>query len=75
MLYKKYPELSLSSLYLSNQVTSHRAAAIEDLRLKLPKLELSKFDGDIINWREFWKKFLIAYRKVNHFWTFTNLRN
>ena len=75
MLYKKYPELSLSSLYLSNQVTSHRTAAIEDLRLKLPKLELSKFDGDIINWREFWKKFLIAYRKVNHFWAFTNLRN
>ena len=46
MLYKKYPELSLSSLYLSNQVTSHRTAAIEDLRLKLPKLELSKFDGE-----------------------------
>ena len=38
MLYKKYPELSLSSLYLSNQVTSHRTAAIEDLRLKLPIL-------------------------------------
>ena len=75
MLDKKYPKLSLSSLYLSNQGTFHRTAAIEDLRLKLPKLELSKFDGDIINWREFWKKFLIAYRKVNHFWTLTNLRN
>ena len=30
------------------------------LKVKLPKLALCKFDGDIINWKGFWDQFLIA---------------
>ena len=48
-LKKTPPPASLSSLDISNQGRIPRTTQIQDVRVKLPKLELSKFDGDIIN--------------------------
>ena len=48
---KKLPPPSLSLLDISNQGSTHRTTQIQDVRVKLPKLDFSKFDGDIINWR------------------------
>ena len=60
MFEKTPPSSSLSSLDISNQESTPRTTQIQDVRVKLPKLELSKFDGDIINWQGFWDQFLIA---------------
>ena len=57
---KTPPSPSLSSLDISIQGSTPRTTQIQDVRVKLPKLELSKFDGDIINWQGFWDQFLIA---------------
>ena len=58
---KKTPPPSLlSSLDISHQGSTHRTPKIQDVTVKLRKLELSKFDGNIINWRGFWDQFLIT---------------
>ena len=49
-LEKTPPPPSLRSLDISNQGSTPRTTQIQDVRVKLSKLELSKFDGDIINW-------------------------
>ena len=49
-LKKTPPPPSLSSLDISSQGSTPRTTQIQDVRVKLTKLELSKFDGDIINW-------------------------
>ena len=59
-LKKTPPSPSLSLLDISNQGSAPRPTQIQDVRIKVPKLELSKFDGDIINWQGFWDQFLIA---------------
>ena len=59
-LKKTPPPPSLSSLDISNQGSTSGTTQIQDVKVKLPKLELSKFDGDIINWQGFWDQFLIA---------------
>ena len=59
-LKKTPPPLSLSSLDIFNQESSHRTTQVQDVGVRLPKLELSKFDGYIINWQGFWDQFLIA---------------
>ena len=59
-LKKTPPPPSLSSLDVSNQGRTPRTTQIQDVRVTLPKLELSKFDGDIINWQRFSDQFLIA---------------
>ena len=46
---KTLPPLSLSLLDISNQGSTPRTTQIQDVRVKLPKLELPKFDGDIFN--------------------------
>ena len=28
--------------------------------VKLPKLEVSTFDGDILNWKSFWEQFCVS---------------
>ena len=47
-------------LGISNQGSTSRTIQIQDVRVKLPKLELSKLDGDIISWQRFWDQFPIA---------------
>ena len=59
-LKKTPPPPSLSSLDVSNQGRTPRTTQIQDVRVKLPKLELSKFDGHIINWQGFLDQFPIA---------------
>ena len=59
-LRKTPPSPSLSLLDISNQGSAPRPTQIQDVRIKVPKSELSKFDGDIINWQGFWDQFLIA---------------
>ena len=49
-LKKTPPPPSLRSLDISSQGSTPRTIQIQDVRVKLAKLELSKFDGDIINW-------------------------
>ena len=49
-LKKTPPPPSLRSLDISSQGSTPRTTQIQDVRVKLAKLELSKFDGDIINW-------------------------
>ena len=46
----------LNSLSISNTIPS----VSQDAKVKLPKLELPNFDGDIINWRGFWDQFQVA---------------
>ena len=50
------PAGTLNSLCTSNRT----ASVLQDAKFKLPKLELPKFDGDIINCREFWDQFQVA---------------
>ena len=59
-LKKTPPPSLLSSLDISHQGSTHRTPKIQDVTVKLRKLELSKFDGNIINWRGFWDQFLIT---------------
>ena len=59
-LKKAPPPPSLRSLDISYSGSTPRTTQTKDVRVKLPKLELSKFDGDIINWQGFWDQFLIA---------------
>ena len=40
--------------------TDSATSAIEGSVVKLPKLAVPKFDGDIINWRTFWEQFCIS---------------
>ena len=49
----------LNSLSISNRTSS----VSQDAKVKLPKLELPKFDGDIINCREFWDQFQVAFHE------------
>ena len=64
---KTPPPPSLSSLDISNQGNTPRITQIQDVRVKLPKLELSKLDGDIVNSQEFWDQFRIAIHKNDSF--------
>ena len=50
------PAAILNSLSISNRTSS----VSQDAKVKLPKLELPKFDGDIINWRGSWDQFQVA---------------
>ena len=65
-LKKTSPPTSLSLLDISNQGSTYRATQIQDVKIKLPKLEMSKFDGDIINWQGFWDQFLIAIHENDY---------
>ena len=68
-LKKAPPPPSLRSLDISYSGSTPRTTQTKDVRVKLPKLELSKFDGDIINWQGFWDQFLIAIHE-NHKFTY-----
>ena len=35
-------------------------ASLESKGVKLPKLDVPKFDGNILNWRSFWEQFCVA---------------
>ena len=61
------PPPSISSLDISNQGITPRTTQIQDVGFKIPKSELSKFDGDIINWQGFWDQFLIAIHENDKF--------
>ena len=37
----------------------------ESVKVKLPKLEISKFNGDVINWQGFWDQFCSAIHENN----------
>ena len=73
-LKKAPPSPSLSSLDISNQGSSHRNTLTQDVRVKLPKLELSKFDGSIINWRDFGTNFYLQFMKMTPWRTLADLR-
>ena len=37
----------------------------KSVKVKLPKLEISKFNGDVINWQRFWDQFRSAIHENN----------
>ena len=41
-------------------------ASLEDKGVKLPKLDVPKFDGNILNWRSFWEQFCVAVHDRTH---------
>ena len=45
--------------------------AVEDRRINLPKLEIQKFDGNVLNWNAFWDS---RHRLTNQV-VLTKLRN
>ena len=34
--------------------------AVEEKGVKLPKLDVPSFDGDVLNWRQFWEQFSVS---------------
>ena len=34
--------------------------------IKLPKLSIPKFDGDVLNWRTFWEQFQVSIHNRDH---------
>ena len=42
---------------VSNQVSTSVQSVVEDKRVKLPRLEIQKFDGNVLNWSTFWDRF------------------
>ena len=72
------PPPSLSSLDKANQAITPKTTQIQDVSVKLPKLELSNFHRDIINWQRFWDQFLIAIHEndfLTDIYKFTYLRS
>ena len=65
-LKKTSPPTSLSLLDISNQGSTSRATQVQDVKIKLPKLEMPKFDGDIISWEGLWDQFLIAIHENDY---------
>jgi len=39
---------------------SNATSAVEGNGVKLPKLDVPTFDGDILNWRQFWEQFSVS---------------
>lgn len=39
----------------------------EQQKVKLPKLQISKFDGTVTDWVQFWKKFEEKINKCKHY--------
>ena len=42
---------------VSNRVGTSVQSVVEDKRVKLPRLEIHKFDGNVLNWSTFWDRF------------------
>ena len=51
-------DISLSTKRLLQPKAS--PAAADSKGIKLPKLEVPTFDGDILNWRTFWEQFCVS---------------
>ena len=47
-------------LFLSGQALDSTLPSLNSKGVKLPKLDIPKFDGNIINWRTFWEQFSIS---------------
>ena len=45
-----------------------------NLKVKLPKIELSKFSGQALKWQTFWDQFEFAILRRNRLVTLINLR-
>ena len=53
-------EIPLAGILNSLSISNRTPSVSQDAKVKLPKLELSKLDGDIINWKGFWDQFQVA---------------
>ena len=58
--------VKIKKLLSSPDVSVSSSASIERKGLKLPKLDVPKFDGNILNWRSFWEQFCIAVHDCTH---------
>ena len=50
----------------SHAPSSVSAPAADGKGLKLPKLEVPTFDGDVLHWRQFWEQFSISVHDHSH---------
>ena len=53
-------------LLSSHTSSSVPAPAADGKGLKLPKLEVPTFDGDVLHWRQFWEQFSISVHERSH---------
>ena len=47
-------------------ISKAHVASLERKGVKLPKLDVPKFDGSILNWRSFWEQFCVAVHDRTH---------
>ena len=56
----------MRKLLNSHAPSSVSATAADGKGLKLPKLEVATFDGDVLHWRQFWEQFSILVYDCSH---------
>ena len=53
--------LSIKKLLLPATPSSNTSTPSAEVQgVKLPKLDVPKFDGNIVNWRTFWEQFSVS---------------
>ncbi len=57
---RRWSAVFSTSLKIERLLQSQTASAVEIQGIKLPKLEIPTFDGDILNWRTFWEQFRVS---------------
>ena len=56
----------VKSLFIVPPGVAHTSHATDSSGLNLPKLDTPTFDGNIINWKQFWDQFVVAvHNKTN----------
>ena len=53
-------DCSLQIKKLLHQLTDASSLTYDGKGVKLPKLEVPTFDGNILNWRSFWEQFCVS---------------
>ena len=53
-------------MYSPASPTESTTPSTEGSGVKLPKLAVPKFDGDIVNWRTFWEQFCVSIQDRSH---------
>ena len=58
------PRVAISRLTEEERNVNDRMSMMD--RVNLPRIEVPKFDGNILNWRPFWEQFRAAVRDKPH---------
>ena len=55
-----------SSFHTNNTASSSVSSNLNDSHAKLPKLTLSKFNGEVLSWQSFWDQYSVAIHSAAH---------